>query len=243
MDGEEMLTEIRALKNTLFSQSCAGCEAPLTDDESALPYPLCTACHDRLPVIDDVCCSQCGVPLISEISVCLKCRQPGTRYIDTNRSLYVYADLAQRLIWSYKFSHQRRLARFFAEQIHARIPTWEGDGVVVPIPGSPKNTRRRGWDQMRTIARRLHAQYEVPILDMFRHLRRRTQKSLGKSERAVNAVETFALRPRLVLPANVNSILLLDDVYTTGATVNACARLARSVGIEQVRSLTLSIAL
>lgn len=237
----------QALWNRLLPQSCLCCEVPLTDNESALPYPLCGACRARLRRIEGDCCQRCGMPLISEQRHCFKCRETPSSALACNRSLYLYLGLAQHLIWSYKFSQQKSLARFFAAEIGARLTERARHEriAVVPIPGSPRNVRRRGWDQMRVIARHLSVNYKLPVLELFRHHRhRKSQKTLGIQERAANAAITFSIQTRATIPARLQTIILLDDVYTTGATVNACAELVqRAQAAAHVESLTLSIAL
>lgn len=234
------MARLRAACNTILPQSCLDCRIPLTNADSALPYPLCRACLAHLPRITGDCCQRCGIPLISEATFCLKCR---TKEQDAvrNRALYLYIGFAQRLIWSYKFSHQKRLAHLFAEQVYQAIENTTGTYAVVPIPGSPKNIRRRGWDQMRVIARTLNKRYQTPILELFDHRRRKAQKSLNRQERMINAASTFTLKPRLKLPSSPQTVILLDDVYTTGSTMTACAQLVRELGIAHIQSVTLCI--
>lgn len=236
------MARLHAACNTILPQSCIDCRMPLTNTESTLPYPLCSTCLKRLSRIQGDFCQCCGMPLISEAALCLKCRTDENTLV-RNRALYLYIGLAQRLLWGYKFSHQKRLARLFSEQIYQAIASEEEGYAVVPIPGSPKNIHRRGWDQMSVIVRDLHHRYHIPTLELFDHRRREAQKNLNRKNRAINAASTFSLKPHLKTPPWLHTVILLDDMYTTGATIRACAQLAHTIGIKQVKSMTICIAL
>ena len=222
-------------------QQCVGCMRLMPAADGGVTYPMCRICREQIKMIDGICCHQCGMPLISEIDVCLRCRDDAQPFHNNNRALYLYVGLAQRLIWAYKFSHQKRLACFFAEQIYATIPPQASKWAIVPIPGTPKNVRARGWDQIVSIAAHLKKTHHVPVLNILRHFPKRTQKKLNMSERAINAATTFGLKKKIVIPSELQSVILLDDVYTTGATVHACTQILQKAGINTIASITLAI--
>jgi len=269
---------LRHCLNLLLPQSCAGCQRVLSPEDSGACYPICSECKGRIVKIEGAYCRHCGLPLISEAELCQRCRTQEASRVVSNRALYLYIDIAQKLIRAYKFSHQKRLAYFFAEEIatmitgaatttatagaHTESVTTDaraesaGAGThtasatdahttyaLVPIPGTPRNVRARGWDQTHVIAGELSARHHIPILHLFTHLRGKTQKKLNRAERAANANHTLALRRNARLPEGVRSLILFDDVYTTGATLHAAAEIVAELAPDQVTSITLSIAL
>jgi ComF family protein len=134
---------------------------------------------------------------------------------------------------AYKTRKRRSLAPFFAELFARSIERdWPGR-TIVPVPPRPGKTRRRGWDQVEEIARHL----ERRSCAVARLLERRPsdeQKRLGRGERGANAKRAYFLRPEASSP---RLVLLIDDVVTTGATLDACARALKEGGASTVDAL------
>jgi len=162
----------------------------------------------------------------------MRCR--GTRWaFDSIRPLFSYAGSAKDLMAAYKTRKRRSLAPFFAELFARSIERdWPGR-TIVPVPPRPGKTRRRGWDQVEEIARHL----ERRSCAVARLLERRPsdeQKRLGRGERGANAKRAYFLRPEASSP---RLVLLIDDVVTTGATLDACARALKEGGASTVDAL------
>ena len=198
--------------------------------------PLCLACRERLvPLAAGRRCAICSLPLISEKRLCTRCRKREYEF-QSNLSLFEYRDEIRELLYQYKFRNRRRLAGvlagFYAEALQAGFP----GAVLIPAPANPQAVRRRGWDPVERVCRILERRHGFPAC---RALARRAgppQKLLGYEERLWNLRGTMRLRRQP--PAEP---VLLDDVFTTGATVSECARLLHLGGASQVRVLTLAI--
>jgi ComF family protein len=198
--------------------------------------PVCLACRDGLaPLSERRRCSVCSLPLLSERRLCTRCRKRGYEF-EANLSLFEYRGDIRELLYQYKFRSRLRLAPvlagFYARALRAGFP----GAVLVPAPANPQAVRRRGWDPVERICRVLERRYGFTCR---RALARRAgppQKLLGYEERLRNLRGTILLRRRPP-PEPV----LLDDVFTTGATASECARLLRLGGASRVRVLTLAI--
>ncbi len=150
--------------------------------------------------------------------------------------LFSYAGKVGELIACYKLKKRRSLAPFIAG-LFARA--YEGawtDRIIVPVPPRPEKARHQGWDQVEEIARLL----ERRGFAVARPLERRRsdeQKSLGRGARSLNAKRAYALKPGASSP---ELPLLIDDVVTTGATLDACARALKEGGARSVAALVLA---
>ncbi|MFP3959516.1 MAG: ComF family protein [Spirochaetaceae bacterium] len=125
------------------------------------------------------------------------------------------------------------LARWLRETYPKELP------LVVPVPASPAGRRRRGFDQSFRLARILERRYGAAVCRALRRTGRRQQKQLDYEARSRNlrGAISVARRRQPTLP---KTVLVLDDVFTTGATVNECARVLREAGVETVDAVTLA---
>jgi competence protein ComFC len=217
----------------LMPRSCALCGAsPL---ESRDPGPLCGRCSESLVPWRGERCRACGLPLISEEGLCMRCRDVEWSF-DYAYPLFSYEGKIRDLISAYKKRCRRSLAGPISRILEAEISRlWPGR-TIVPVPPRPGKIRSKGWDQVEEIARRL----ESRGLIVARPLRRTAcseQKRLGRKGRAANALTAYSLLPGRASP---DEPLLLDDVITTGATVDACARALKSGGARSVAVLALA---
>jgi ComF family protein len=198
--------------------------------------PVCLACREALtPLAERRRCAVCSLPLLAERRLCTRCRRREYAF-EANLSLFEYRGDIRELLYQYKFRNRLRLApvlaEFYAETLRARFP----GAVLVPAPANPQAARRRGWDPVERICRVLESKFGFACS---RALSRRAgppQKLLGYEERLRNLRGTILLRRSP--PAEP---LLLDDVFTTGATASECARLLRMGGASRVHVLTLAI--
>ena len=112
--------------------------------------------------------------------------------------------------------------------------------VLIPIPPRPGKIRDKGWDQVEDLCRCLESRHRIPIARLLRRQSKKQQKKmLGLEGRTENARASYILRPGLDAGHIPPHIVLLDDVRTTGATLEACAELLKAAGARSVQALTL----
>lgn len=196
--------------------------------------PICAACAAALVPLEGERCPSCGLPLISERGACMRCRDKDWAF-DSIYPLFSYSGIARELITAYKRGGRRTLSSLFARLLAIEIEaSWPGR-VLVPVPPRPGKLRSRGWDQVEEIARRLE-RAGFPIERALERRPSEEQKGLGRAGRRDNARKAYRLKARSSSPLRP---LLLDDVVTTCATIDACARALKEGGALDVAAVVL----
>jgi len=221
----------RAALDLLFPRWCLGC-----GKEGDF---ICGDCRRDLPVITPPVCPRCGSPL-SQGAACHD--WPDTPDgIDGIRSPFVFDGVIRRAVHELKYRNLRALAPLLAGLLYDHLVSnpLPAD-VLVPVPLHPKRLRERGYNQSALISEELGRRCGLPVAAnglIRRHYTVPQARSAGVSERQQNVAGAFACREE---GFRGRQVLLIDDVSTSGATLNACAGALKAAGAAQVRGLTLA---
>ncbi len=208
---------------------------------------LCDSCLDRLYLSSHGGvprfgrCGRCGRPLISRKDLCTSCGSTDAlASVDRAFPLFSYSGSAPSVLAEWKTRGNRSLswvfARCLADILGELAGTGPADRVVVPVPPRPGKIRKRGWDQIEDLASALEKGYSVPVCRCLSRDSSREQKLLGREARAHNLQGSIRVRNGAVVPERA---IVLDDLMTTGATLNACAVALREAGCEEVYGVTI----
>ncbi|MFW6207674.1 MAG: ComF family protein [Spirochaetota bacterium] len=183
-------------------------------------------------------CSICGMPLISEIGTCLSCRASRCAFT-AHRSVFMYQDTAESLIRQYKFAPLPALSRLLAYYLEQMLRA-ETDCslLLVPVPARRSSVRERGWDQMKLICRHLRRR-GFRTAELLIRTGGSSQKSLNYSQRMNNLRGHIKCNLKSAPPPP--KLILLDDVFTTGATLEECAGVLCAAGVKEVRTFTIAM--
>lgn len=201
---------------------------------------LCGDCADRLPALGSAC-PRCAQPLLSPTALCGRCLKRLPKFDAAFAALRYRAEvpaLVQRFKLGGKLAVGRVLAERLAQAIARRagpLPQW-----LLPVPLHPLRLRQRGFDQAHEICRVLSRHLALPVAwhGLVRVRDTGTQTGLKRRERRGNVFRAFAAgRP---LPNAVQHVALVDDVMTTGATADACARVLKRQGMARVEIWSLA---
>jgi len=199
---------------------------------------LCASCRDGLPRADGLRCERCWLPLRgrSECATCLKTPLA----MSALRSVFRYEEGVQRLVRELKFGGHSCLAEPLAIELEAALREWAPPAdAIVPVPLTASHLRRRGFNQTALLARRLGRATGVPVVEaLARRGKAVAQFGSTKEERWRNVQGVFEVRPGVVVAGQ--RLLVIDDVATTGATLDACARALLAAGAVKVRALTVA---
>jgi ComF family protein len=222
----------------VFPSRCPSCASPVDQPSRG---PLCGRCWESLPRYGTAVC-RCGFPLPDGQVACGRCRR-GLQAFASGCSLGPYEGSLRTLVHELKYRGRRRVAGRLAEELLAAPRVREvlaGEVVLVPVPLHPRRRRERGFNQSELIARALEARTGCAVAPgaLVRRKDTASQASLSAAERRRNVKGAFAVRQRAQVAGRV--VVLVDDVWTTGATALACARILREAGAAEVRLLSVA---
>ncbi len=202
-------------------------------------YALCPSCRIQCePVCAANRCNVCSVPVPRFIVVCERCRREAFAF---QRAIAVhrYSGVAARVIESFKFGSHRSLGRFMAAELATVLAdSFPSGAPLVPVPSSRASVRRRGFAGALVIARELARLTDSRLQELLRSRHARSQKALSYQDRRANALASLSLRPGAAVPVRA---ILVDDVLTTGATADSCARRLIEGGAKEVFLLAYAI--
>lgn len=234
-----------AFLDLLFPPLCPLCGRRLDEGRRD---PLCGDCWRDLERLKPPFCPSCGVPFGSfeagpAVSHrCESCRRrpPPFAYA---RSVTVYGDTVRDALHALKFRRDRTLAHplgdLLAEEGAGVVPVAVVD-YLVPVPLYPRREAERGFNQSALLARRVGRRWDIPVVEGVLRRTRPTspQTDLSGDERRRNVSGAFAVRRRHAV--GDRHVLLIDDIFTTGATVSECARVLLAAGAAAVGVLTVA---
>ena len=205
---------------------CAGCDLP-----GSL---LCDACVGILPRIDVAgACPRCGAPF--GWLVCTECWEREWSFTQARCAGELERPLS-RMVTLYKDGGERRLARVLAALALEAASDWsEWADSLEYVPATPSARRRRGFDHAEEVARLVASEWAIECTHALERTRARDQRTLDRSQRLANAQQTFTARRRVG-----GRVVLLDDVFTTGATLDAAASTLLEAGAAEVRVIAIA---
>ena len=207
-----------------------------------LPYGdyVCSKCAPQLPYVQEPTCLSCGKPVSSrEQEYCYDCRI-FPKSFRSGLALFLYNEKTRPAMTAFKYKNRRVLSQFFAREIfsrHAADILRRKPDVLVPVPIHSHKRRLRGYNQAELLARDLSVLLHIPCLS---HLLLRTvdtppQKALRPQARLNNLQDAFMVNPACRKEiTGINTVLLIDDIYTTGATMEICTRILHAAGVKNV---------
>jgi ComF family protein len=223
-----------ALLDFIFPSICANCRR--------LGALLCADCEARLPRVIEPLCTRCGRTIPHETQptqLCPNCQHQPLP-LRAIRASFRYADPLDQVVHQMKYEGYFALAEPLARFMVAGRPAWlDTIDLVVPVPLHPKRQRQRGFNQSALLSRYLCRSLNLVLSEnALRRIRHTTpQIELGPEERASNVRGAFAAVPRQVAGRH---ILLVDDVFTTGATLSAAAEALLAAGARVVSGYCLA---
>lgn len=202
--------------------------------------PACNVCMASLDYLQGITCLHCGKQLNENYNhnICPDCKT-GAFYYERAYSCFEYCGMGKKLIHKLKYEGQVQLAHVIAGLMVKRI---ENEGllidVLVPVPIHEKKLMARGFNQSYIIARELGERLRKPVIDCLeRKSETKEQYNLDRNQRFLNISGAFSVKLSYNNCKYMN-ILLIDDIYTTGSTVNECSKVLKSAGAEKVYVIT-----
>lgn len=216
----------------LYPRKCPVCDRIVTP-KGAL---ICPPCRKRVSFIGEPRCKKCGKALMfEEKEYCENCTGQEHRFT-YGVALMEYDRVARKILSDLKYRNRRDNADYVAAEMAVRLSEeirgMRAD-VLIPVPVHPRRKRVRGFNQAELLAKCLGERLEIPVRTdlLVRVKNTRPQKELGSLGRLNNLLSAFAVKQR---DRNFDRVVLVDDIYTTGSTAEACTRVLMAAGVGQV---------
>lgn len=221
----------------LYPRRCMVCSRP-----APTGCYICPECEKKLPIIESRRCRKCGKPVEEFETLCPDCEKTHHQY-DIGIGIYRYDRMMRDAISCLKYKGRREYGEamgvYAARSARGELMTWQPE-IIVPVPLHPQRLRERGYNQAEVIARAVSAESGIRLVTdgLLRNGSTSAMKNLSAKERYSNLTKVLEAGPGL---SGIRSALIVDDIYTTGATVDAGARVLRAAGISRIYFLSVCI--
>lgn len=232
-----MELKIRLL-DLIYPRRCPVCDE-IADQAGQF---LCRKCHEKIIYIREPYCMKCGKQLSKdEQEYCSDCLKKKHDFIQ-GTALYDYGSMADS-VFRFKYAGRMEYARFYGRELYKEKAHWLSmirPDALVPVPVHPARKRQRGYNQAELIARELSRCSGIPLNTQLIRRTKRTRplKSLSYLERQNNLKKAFKMWKNDV---KLSTIVIIDDIYTTGSTIDAMAQVLQAAGIRRIYFMTLTI--
>ncbi len=223
--------------NILCPPLCPICQTEI--DEA---HGLCPKCYQKLRFITEPCCQICGRPFEYKglgKPICAKCMKKKPSY-DMARSVLEYDDFSKKLILLFKHADKTELTPLFTKflkQVDSKL--FKNTDMIIPVPLHWTRRVKRQYNQSALLAKSLGKELKIPfnptILKRIRHTV--SQGHLTHKQRQKNVHNAFQVKHSYLIKGK--TILVIDDVMTTGSTLNECAKILKKSGVKSVKVLTM----
>jgi len=209
---------------------------------------ICTACENKPQIITEPRCKKCSKPIeLDQREYCSDCERRGYHF-EYGYSLWVYDSLMRKSISDFKYNFKKEYAKYYIQAIiinyEDKIKRMAPD-VIVPVPIHRSKYRERGYNQAEILAKGIGERLNIPVLPhlLIRNKKTLPQKQLNDKERLRNLQEAFGYNHKIAhdYTGKIDRILLVDDIYTTGSTIEACTSVLLHNQIKYVYFFTLCI--
>ncbi len=227
----------------LFPPRCPFCDKVLFHSILVPREFVCNCCRNKPEYIKEPVCYKCGKPIVDKKQeYCYDCEKKRKEYIQ-GKALWIYKDEVRESLYRFKYCNRQEYATYYGLELVNVYGEWMkkcGVQAIIPIPLSKKRMRQRGFNQAALVADEIGKRMKIPVYHnlLIRVLDTKAQKELNEEERKNNLKRAFKTSVNKV---QLDHILLIDDIYTTGSTMNEATRTLKQAGVDQIYCLSISI--
>jgi ComF family protein len=206
---------------------------------------LCSDCDKRFLNFNNSIqrCSNCGKTLVSEQNICTDCREnPVINNIEKIIPMFSYRLWYKELLFKWKIQGYRKFAYIFSKKILKIFNEYFSDFVIVPVPSRPGKIKNQGWDQINDLMNYLKLQQNLKIMNLLIRTEKEQQKKLNREQRLAHKGTSYILNKEFSKKELPKKVVIIDDILTTGVTLENCALALKNAGVETVCAITVFIA-
>lgn len=228
----------RNILDLIFPRRCAVCDEPV----GRMGKGVCRACESGIVYIKTPFCMKCGKQLKQKAGeFCEDCMKKRHLYIQ-GIALYDYGSMSDS-IFRFKYTGRQEYAMFYGKDLYEKCGRWLSmvrPDALIPVPVHGSRKRKRGYNQSELIAKELSKWCGVPVNTKLIVRKKKTlpQKNLTREERQNNLKKAFKIYQNDV---KLNTIVIIDDIYTTGSTIDAMSEVLLTAGIQKVYYMALAV--
>lgn len=209
---------------------------------------ICPSCREKLPYITEPRCMKCSKPIEQEEKeFCSDCERKDYQF-DKGYAVWTYDEVMRSSMADFKYHGRKENAKFYVEEIlrlYGNKLVALSPDVIVPVPIHRSKLAERGYNQAELLARGIGRGLGITAIPdlLVRNRKTLPQKKLSDKERLRNLLEAFAYNDKASARNKkpITKVLLVDDIYTTGSTIEACTNVLKSNGIKEVYFMALCI--
>lgn len=220
------------LWDAIFPRRC-----PVCRNIAGKKQLVCPECRKILPYIKEPICKKCGKAIDdTEKEYCYDCeRKPF--YYNSGRCVFTYNKIMKQSMGDFKFRDKQEYGSFFAKEMVRINGKWilrKGAEVIIPVPIHKNKLAFRGYNQAELLAEEIGRLLKLPVLKngLYRKTDTKPQKQLNDKERIRNLDQAFEVHKEAF--GNFEKAVLIDDIYTTGSTIEACTKELLKTNIKEV---------
>lgn len=224
--------------NIVYPNTCMVCGKDLKSGEA-----LCKKCQNEFEYIREPICKKCGKKLYDEEKeYCMDCKKHIHQF-DSGIAVFSYNEAIKKCIYEFKYKDMKIYGRFFgrkmAEYGREYFGVWKAE-VIIPVPVSKKKFLKRGYNQAEILAKELAKNTGIPMDNhvLYRSKDTKPQKEVNRDTRRKNLENAFIVSKNVV---KYKKVILVDDIYTTGSTIDECAKTLKAAGVQKVYFISQSI--
>lgn len=229
----------------VYPRRCPICDRIIIEDM------IHQSCKDSITMVEEPVCFSCGKPLLSEeVELCRDCIEH-PKHFWKGYAVFLYNDQTRPSMMAYKYANRREYTEFYISMMIKKYGLqWmkeQYDGIV-PVPVHWKRRAKRGYNQAELLASALGKVLQVPVYSklIVRTVNTLPLKQLSNIERLKHLTRAFQpgytyIRKHPQDCKRLKKVLLVDDIYTTGATMDACTVVLQNIGIEEVHVASVCI--
>lgn len=212
-------------------------------DESINDKYICSHCRKLLKKLEPPLCKKCSKPInySSTTEFCPECCEE-EKYFEISKSPYAYEGLIKKAIYSYKYYNKPYFYKLFGNLlVDYMISTdYKDFDCIVAVPLHSSKMRKRGYNQSELIGKYISNKLSIPYVDALKRTKKTAKQSeQNKLQRKKNLKDAFEIKNSKDKIIN-NTVLLVDDIYTTGSTVDECSKVLINNGASKVYVITIA---
>lgn len=230
---------INSILGIFFTNTCPVCGQAVAFNHEG----VCKECRGKIKYIREPRCRKCGRPLVDMCQVlCNGCSKRKHQF-DSGVCVFEHSGEIKKSIYEFKYNNRRDYSEFYAKEAvkiyGRRLGEWNVQAII-PVPIHKERELERGYNQALEFGQALARYIGIPVEKRALVRRKKTapQKELTEIMRYLNLKNAFDVEQNSIV--GIKRVLLVDDIYTTGSTVDACSSILKKAGVEEVYFLCIS---